>query len=145
MNVPVKIVALADRYIPQYKSEGASCADAVACLLDRMMILPETVMKVPLGFSIALPPGWELQIRSRSGHASKGILVANGIGTIDSDYRGQVTTLLYNSTNEPFIIEDGDRVAQVSIQPTPRILWERVHVLEPTARGEGGFGSTGNK
>lgn len=145
MNIPVKIIAVSDRYIPQYKTDGAACADAVACLQDRLMIPPKTVAKVPLGFSIALPLGWEMQIRSRSGHASKGIIVANGIGTIDSDYRGPVTTLLYNSTNESFFVEDGDRVAQVSIQPTPRIVWERAEFLEQTVRGDGGFGSTGNK
>lgn len=147
----VKIVAVDDRYIPKYKTEGAACADAFAFLPEdlgakRILLQPKTRVKVPLGFSIQLPPGWELQVRGRSGHADKsGIMVTNGIGTIDSDYRGPVTVLLYNSSDDPFVIEDGDRVAQVCIQPTYRIGWNRVEELDPTERGEGGFGSTGNK
>ena len=142
----VKIVPVHDRYIPTYKTEGAACADAVACLTERLLVPPKTRVKVPLGFAIQLPPGWELQVRGRSGHADKnGIMVTNGIGTIDSDYRGPVTVLLYNSSDDPFVIEDGDRVAQVCIQPTHRIAWNRVSELDPTERGEGGFGSTGNK
>jgi dUTP pyrophosphatase len=142
----VKIVPVSDRYVPKYKTDGSSCADVYACLPNSIFVRPKTRVKVPLGFAIQLPPGWELQIRGRSGHADKnGIMVTNGIGTIDSDYRGPVTVLLYNSSDEPFTIEDGDRVAQVCIQPTYRIIWDRVTELDPTERGEGGFGSTGTR
>jgi dUTP pyrophosphatase len=142
----VKIVAQEERYIPKYKTEGAACADAFACLKERILVQPRTRYKVPLGFAIQLPPGWELQVRGRSGHADKsGIMVTNGIGTIDSDYRGPVTVLIYNSSDTPFVIEDGDRIAQVCVQPTYQIAWEVATELDPTERGEGGFGSTGNK
>lgn len=153
-TVPVKIVAESDRYVPKYKTEGSACADAVACLpvdpqtgeKERILLMPKSRVKVPLGFKIQLPPGWELQIRGRSGHAdNSGIMMTNGIGTIDSDYRGGVTALLYNSSDDPWPIEDGDRVAQVCVMPTNRIGWEPVETLEETARGEGGFGSTGNR
>jgi len=142
----VKIVPHDDRYIPKYKTNGAACADAYARLPERVIIEPKQRMKVPLGFKIQLPEGWELQVRGRSGHAdNNGIMMTNGIGTIDSDYRGEVTALLYNSSEVPFPIEDGDRVAQVCIQPTYRIVWDRVKELDASDRGDGGFGSTGNK
>ena len=142
----VKIVPVGDRYVPKYKTDGAACADVYACLPERLLLQPKQRAKVPLGFKIQLPPGWELQVRARSGHAdNSGIMVTNGIGTIDSDYRGPVTVLLYNSSDECFVIEDGDRIAQVCIQPTYRILWNRVEELDSSERGEGGFGSTGNK
>ncbi len=149
MRVLVKIVPVAERYIPEYKTAGAACADAFACIVDSAIIMPGKILKVSLGFSIQLIEGWELQIRSRSGHASKGLLAANGmgndVGTIDSDYRGPVSVLLYNTTEDAIVIRDGDRIAQVSIQPTHRIVWETVNQLDATERGEGGFGSTGNK
>lgn len=144
--IDVKIVALTPRHVPKYKTDGASCADAYACLPERFMLPPKMRAKIPLGFKIQLPPGWELQVRGRSGHAdNSGIMVTNGIGTIDSDYRGPVTALLYNSSDTPFVIEDGDRVAQVCIQPTYRIEWQPVAELDPSERGEGGFGSTGTR
>lgn len=142
----VKIVPFHDRYMPQYKTEGAACADACAFLDSRYVLKPKERIKIPLGFKIQLPPGWELQVRGRSGLADNhGIMVTNGIGTIDSDYRGWVTILLYNSSDKPFPIEDGDRIAQVCVQPTTRILWDRTTELDTTERGEGGFGSTGSK
>lgn len=145
-NPEVKIVTLGDRYLPKYKTAGAACADVYARLDERVLIHPKQRLKVPLGFKIQLPPGWELQVRARSGNAdNSGIMMTNGIGTIDSDYRGEVTALLYNSSDDPFPIEDGDRIAQVCVQPTYQIGWNVVDKLEETERGEGGFGSTGHR
>ncbi len=146
MNPEVKIVTLGDRYLPKYKTAGAACADVYARLDERVLIHPKQRLKVPLGFKIQLPPGWELQVRARSGNADNcGIMMTNGIGTIDSDYRGEVTALLYNSSDDPFPIEDGDRIAQVCVQPTYQIAWDVVDKLDETERGEGGFGSTGHR
>lgn len=145
MKVRAKIVPVDPKYIPRYKSAGAACADLVACIPESLFLPPKKVTKIPLGIKVQVPPGWEMQVRSRSGLASLGLIMANGIGTIDSDYRGEVTVLLYNSTDQPYVVEDGDRVGQMSLQEVHPVEWDVVAELDPTERGEGGFGSTGVK
>lgn len=110
-----------------------------------MVVEPYSTKIVPTGIAIALPSGYEAQIRSRSGLASKGIIVANSPGTIDPGYRGEIKVILKNTTSEPFTIAHKDRIAQMVIAPYVGINLVRVASLENSARGEGGFGSTGVK
>jgi dUTP pyrophosphatase len=99
---------------------------------------------VPTGLAVALPPGHELQVRPRSGLALKhGLLVANSPGTVDEDYRGEIKVILLNAGTEPFRVERGMRLAQGVLAPVTRIRWQEVESLDETARGQGGFGSTG--
>jgi dUTP pyrophosphatase len=99
---------------------------------------------IKTGLFIALPPGFEAQVRPRSGLAAKkGITVLNSPGTVDADYRGEIGVILVNLSNEDFVIQDGERVAQLVIAKHERVIWQEVEVLDQTERGSGGFGSTG--
>lgn len=110
-----------------------------------MILGPGERTVVPTGFALELPNGYEAQIRARSGLSSRhGITIANGIGTIDSDYRGEVGVILINLGNEPFTIEHGMRVAQLAVVRCDQVTWEQVERLEESGRGEGGYGSTGH-
>lgn len=100
---------------------------------------------VPTGFALAVPQGFEAQVRSRSGLAVSGIVVANSPGTIDADYRGEVQIILANHTAQDFVVQQGDRIAQLVIAPVVTAQWEVVDELPPTVRGAGGFGSTGRQ
>ncbi|MCA9583023.1 MAG: dUTP diphosphatase, partial [Myxococcales bacterium] len=123
---------------------GAAGLDLSALLDAPMVIEPGGRAAVPTGLAMALPENHEGQVRPRSGLALKhGITVANAPGTIDEDYRGEVQVLLINLGQEPFTIESGDRIAQLVVQPIARVAVSEVDNLEDTARGEGGFGSTG--
>jgi dUTP pyrophosphatase len=126
---------------PHYATAGSACFDLRS--VEDCTILPGKVKAVSLGFAVSIPEGYEMQIRSRSGLASKGVMVANGIGTIDSDYRGEVKVLLFNSTEETIEISAGDRIAQGIVCPVLRTEFVRVASLVETERGKGGFGSTG--
>ena len=118
--------------------------DLRACLEEPVEILPGKRYLVPTGLAIELPQGYEAQIRARSGLAVKfGIGLVNGIGTIDSDYRGEIKVPLINWGEEPFRIENGDRIAQMVIAAYERAEWEITDSLEETERGAGGFGHTG--
>lgn len=140
----VKIKSMFDGKLPTYESAGAAGADCYA-RIDRMIILnPGKKATIPLGFAVEVPAGYEMQIRARSGNARKhGIGVVNGLGTIDSDYRGEVCTISVNLGDHDFVIEPGDRVAQAIIAPVVRAEWIEADELSATVRGEGGFGSTG--
>jgi dUTP pyrophosphatase len=108
------------------------------------LIAPGEIALIPCGFALAIPVGYEAQVRPRSGLATKhGITVINAPGTIDSDYRGEVKVALINQGKEPFSIERGTRIAQMLIAPVPRVRWQKVAELPPTSRGAGGFGHTG--
>lgn len=118
--------------------------DVSACLDEPVIIAPHERAIIPTGFVMALPPGYEAQIRARSGLAAKfGIAPANGIGTIDADYRGEVGVILLNTSTEPFTVEPGMRIAQMVITRYETIEWKEVDILDETTRGAGGFGSTG--
>jgi len=130
--------------IPQYKSSGSAGADIFACLEEPLNVKPGCTVLIPTGFCMAIPLGYEAQIRPRSGLAiDKNIGLLNSPGTIDSDYRGEVKIILTNFGNETFTIKDGDRIAQMVIAPVIKADFQIVDKLALTERGEGGFGHTG--
>ena len=128
--------------LPAYETEGAAGMDLRAA--EAMTLKPGARCLMPTGLSIALPQGFEAQVRPRSGLAVKhGVTVLNSPGTIDSDYRGEIKVPLINHGQEDFLIARGDRIAQMVIAPVTRIGWAEVEALDDTARGSGGFGSSG--
>jgi dUTP pyrophosphatase len=130
--------------LPQYMTEGSSGMDLFASLADEVTLVPGDRKLIPSGVSVAIPEGFEGQIRPRSGLAvQKGIGIVNGPGTIDADYRGEIAVLLINFGKEPFTIRNGDRIAQMVISPVTRVTLEEVEDLPPTLRQGGGFGHTG--
>lgn len=134
----------ADLPLPAYESGDAAGMDLRAAVDAPLTIAPWQRALVPTGIAIALPPGHEAQVRPRSGLAARhGVTVLNSPGTIDADYRGEVSVILVNLSAEPFEIRRGDRIAQMVIAPVARCAWREVETLEDTARGAGGFGSTG--
>jgi dUTP pyrophosphatase len=130
--------------LPQYMTEGSSGMDLFASLEKEVILEPGERRLIPTGISVAIPEGFEGQIRPRSGLAiQKGIGIVNGPGTIDSDYRGEIGVLLINFGNEAFTIRNGDRIAQMVISQVFQPILEEVDDLPPTRRQEGGFGHTG--
>ena len=130
--------------LPAYATAGAAGMDAVAAVAETIMLMPGERFPVPLGFCMAIPEGYEVQVRPRSGLAMKnGISVPNSPGTIDSDYRGEVKALLINLGSEPFSIERGMRICQLVPAAVTRATLAVVDTLDDTQRGAGGFGSTG--
>lgn len=146
-SVPVRVVVLPHAEglpLPAWQTEGSAGADVRAALPEPMDLAPGERRLVPTGLRLALPPGWELQVRPRSGLAAKhGVTVINSPGTIDADYRGELFVPLVNLGAEPFRIERGERVAQLVLAPVFHAAWQVVASLDDTARGTGGFGSTG--
>jgi len=129
---------------PRHASAGAAGLDLAAAIDAPIVLEPGARTAVPIGVAIELPPGHEGQVRPRSGLARRhGVTILNAPGTIDEDYRGELEVLLVNLGQEPFTIRPGDRVAQLVVAPVRRVSIERVEALSETARGEGGFGSTG--
>ncbi len=136
----------ADLPLPSYESAGAAGMDLRAALSEQMRLAPGARALVPTGLSIALPQGFEAQVRPRSGLALKqGVTCLNTPGTIDADYRGEVGVILINLGAEPFDIDHGDRIAQLVIAPVTQGTWVEVETLDETARGSGGFGSSGKR
>lgn len=130
--------------IPAYATEGSAGMDITAALLEPMFIEPGAIVLIPTGIAIALPQGFECQVRSRSGLAAKhGIFALNAPGTIDSDYRGEIKVILANSGKASYAIQPGERIAQLVIARYETVQWQLVNSLNETARGAGGFGSTG--
>jgi dUTP pyrophosphatase len=128
--------------LPAYATPGAAGMDVVAA--EDVTLAPGARHAVATGFAVAIPPGYEIQVRPRSGLALKhGISVPNTPGTIDCDYRGELKVILINHANEAFAIARGDRVAQLVLAPVTQAVWDEVAELDETARGAGGFGSTG--
>ena len=130
--------------IPEYKTLGSSGVDLEALIEKKIIIEPGKSKIIPTGLSIAIPSNLEVQIRPRSGLASKyNISVLNTPGTIDSDYRGEIKIILFNHGYEEFIVKNGDRIAQMILQPVLKFQFDEVDQLDDTIRGSGGFGSTG--
>jgi len=130
--------------LPAYMSALAAGADLCAAVREDLTLAPGARALVPTGFAIAVPAGFEAQIRPRSGLALKaGVTIPNAPGTIDADYRGPVGVILANLGGEPFVVRRGDRIAQMVIAPVSRGAFEEVDALPDSARGDGGFGSTG--
>lgn len=145
LSVPIQRLAHgADLPLPAYATADAAGLDLLAALDQSMMLGPLARALVPTGIAIALPQGFEAQVRPRSGLAAKhGITVLNSPGTIDADYRGEIKVILVNLSAETFEIEPGMRIAQMVIAPVTQIAWIERADLDGTARGAGGFGSTG--
>jgi len=132
--------------LPRYESEGAAGLDLVAAVDRPLNLAPGAVAMVPTGLAIALPPHFEAQIRPRSGLAAKhGVTVLNSPGTVDADYRGEIKVILINHGATALSVERGMRIAQMVVAPVTRIAWHESETLPDTARGSGGFGSTGVK
>ena len=145
--VPVRVMRLphnADLPLPAYATAGAAGFDLVAAVTAPLDLAPGARALVPTGLAIALPPGFELQIRPRSGLALKnGIVLPNSPGTIDEDYRGELQVIVMNAGQESFTVTRGMRVAQAVLAPVVRLVWQEAPSLDATTRGAGGFGSTG--
>ena len=140
----VKIVNKSGQPLPAYATELSAGMDLRADLKDPVMLEPLERILVPTGLFIALPAGFEAQVRPRSGLAAKyGVTVLNTPGTIDADYRGEIKVILVNLSHTPFRIVPGERIAQMVIARHERVEWEETESLDETARGAGGFGSTG--
>jgi dUTP pyrophosphatase len=140
----VAIINRSKHDLPRYATPQSAGLDLRANLSEPLTLAPLQRAMVPTGLHIALPAGYEAQVRPRSGLAAKhGITVLNSPGTIDADYRGEICVILVNLSNEPFTIEDGERVAQMVIARHEQAEWVDVDVLDETERGEGGFGHTG--
>ena len=131
---------------PKYKTDGSSGVDLSAFLEKKVVIKPNSSELIPTGLQVAIPEELEIQIRPRSGLAAKeSIGVLNSPGTIDSDYRGELKIILFNHSDKDFIINNGDRIAQMVLVPIVKMEFEEVDSLPNTVRGQGGFGSTGKK
>ena len=145
-KINCKIINKSNNPLPSYQSDGAAAVDLTAYLKEDKILKPLERVLIPTGIQIALPKGYEAQVRPRSGLAlKKGISVLNSPGTIDSDYRGDIGVILINLSNENFIIQNGDRIAQLIVTSYSQILWDEQDQLDETSRGQGGFGSTGLK
>lgn len=146
MTMKVQIINKSKHSLPQYATSSSAGMDLRANLDNPIVLKPLQRCLVPTGLYIALPEGFEAQIRPRSGLAlKKGITLLNTPGTIDADYRGEIGVIVINLSAEDFIIEDGERIAQMVIARYEQAEWQEVEVLEDTERGAGGFGHTGVK
>jgi dUTP diphosphatase len=148
-RISVKIFRVSEDFndlpLPSYMTEGSAGMDLCAAVQEPVVINPTASALVPTNLKIELPPGFEAQIRPRSGLAFRNkIILPNSPGTIDSDYRGEIKIIMMNLGREPFVVNRGDRIAQMVISEYKRIRWEESQSLGETARGEGGFGSTGS-
>ncbi|MBV9963612.1 MAG: dUTP diphosphatase [Parafilimonas sp.] len=143
-SIEINIINNSTNPLPVYETIGSSGMDLKANLEEPVKLEPMQRALIPTGLFIELPLGYEAQVRPRSGLAIKhGITCLNSPGTIDSDYRGEIKIILVNISNEPFIIQHGERIAQIIIQPVTKAIWQVVKVLSESKRGEGGFGHTG--
>lgn len=144
VNMTVKIINKSRHQLPSYETLMSAGMDLRANIDTPMVINPMERKLIPTGLFIALPEGYEAQVRPRSGLALRnGVTVLNSPGTIDADYRGEICVILVNLSTEPFEIKDGDRIAQMVIARHERVEWQMVDVLDSTERGAGGFGHTG--
>ncbi len=140
----IQIINTSRHPLPQYATSQSAGVDLRANLTEPIVLKPLQRCLVPTGLFLALPKGYEAQVRPRSGLAiKKGITVLNSPGTIDADYRGEINVILVNLSAEEFVIEDGERIAQMVIARHEQAEWEEVEVLDETERGAGGFGHTG--
>lgn len=144
MSLTIPITNLSGIPLPSYQTEHSAGMDLCASIDVPIVLQPLERRAISTGIAIALPPGYEAQVRARSGLALKyGITVANGIGTIDADYRGEVGVILINLSHEPFTVEPSMRIAQMVVAKHELIKWEPVASLDESSRGKGGYGSTG--
>lgn len=144
-KVNVKVVKLSnDIVLPKYETIGSAGMDVRANILEPLVLGPLERKLIPLGIKMEIPEGYEVQVRPRSGLALKhGIGMVNSIGTIDSDYRGEIGAILINLSKDEYTIQPGERIGQIVLNKISKIEWEIVETLEETERGTGGFGHTG--
>ncbi len=144
ITIPIRRIDGFSGDLPRYISPGSAGLDLTAFLPSPVTIEPMKRALIPTGISIAIPPGFEGQVRPRSGLALRdGVTLLNSPGTIDSDYRGQVQVIMINLGERPFVVRPGDRIAQMIIAPVATALWEETDELSGTDRGDGGFGHSG--
>ena len=142
----VRLPHAADLPLPSYATAGAAGMDLLAAVSEPLVVAPGARALVPTGLRLAIPPGHELQVRPRSGLAlRRGIVLPHSPGPIDDDYRGELQVIVLNAGAEPFTVERGMRIAQAVLAPVTRAAWREVEALPDSARGAGGFGSTGTK
>lgn len=140
----VKVINKSKHPLPQYETIASAGMDVRANIGQAITLAPLERSLVKTGLFVEIPIGYEIQVRPRSGLAfKKGITVLNSPGTIDADYRGEIGVLLVNLSSEPFVIEDGERIAQLVLASHEQASWQEVEILEDSDRGQGGFGSTG--
>ena len=140
----IQVINKSKHPLPAYATQWSAGMDIRANLSEPITLAPLQRCLIPTGLYISLPQGYEAQVRPRSGLAiKKGITVLNSPGTIDADYRGEICIVLVNLSNEEFIVEDGERVAQMVIAKHEQAVWQQVETLDDTERGTGGFGHTG--
>ena len=140
----VKVINKSKHPLPQYETIASAGMDVRANIVESITLSPLERTLVKTGLFVEIPIGYEIQVRPRSGLAfKKGITVLNSPGTIDADYRGEIGVLLVNLSSEPFVIEDGERIAQLVLASHEQARWQEVQILEDSDRGQGGFGSTG--
>ena len=140
----VKVVNKSRHQLPQYETPLSAGMDVRANLDEPVVLKPLARALIPTGLFVELPAGYEMQVRPRSGLAAKyGLTVLNAPGTVDADYRGEVKVILANLSNEEFVVNDGERIAQLVVARHEQVEWEAAEVLSDTTRGAGGFGSTG--
>lgn len=147
VRIPIqRLPGAGDLPAPAYATDGAAGMDLCAAVDGELVLEPGARRLVPTGFAIAIPAGFEGQVRARSGLALRhGLVLPNAPGTIDSDYRGELGVILWNAGGDPFVVRRGDRIAQLVIVPVARAQWHASEVLPETPRGEGGFGHTGRR
>jgi dUTP pyrophosphatase len=143
-KMEIKIINNSTNELPEYGTEHAAGMDLRANLTEEVVLKPLERKLIPTGLSIELPIGYEAQVRPRSGLAiKKGVTVLNSPGTIDADYRGEIMVIMINLSNEEFVIQHGERIAQMVVAAHEVVIWKVADVLQNTSRGEGGFGHTG--
>lgn len=143
-RIKVKIINRSHHELPAYETPGAAGMDVRAFLQEPIVLKPFERALIPTGLYMQLPQGFECQIRPRSGLALKhGITIANSPGTVDADFRGEIKVILLNLSNEPFTVNDGERICQMVIARYEHVGWEQVDRIDTTERGDGGFGHTG--
>ena len=140
----VKVVNKSNHRLPEYATAGSAGMDLKANILEPIQLKARSSVVIPTGIYVALPDGCEMQIRGRSGLAFKYDIVSH-LGTLDADYRGEIKVKLFNLSDNDFVINPGERIAQIVIARYEKIEWDEVAVLDETDRGEGGFGATGMK
>ena len=145
--VPITVFSHGEGMVlPAYATAGSAGCDLRAAIEASLLILPGGRARVPTGIAVAIPPGYEGQVRMRSGLAhDKGLALLNAPGTIDSDYRGEIKVIIANLGSEPVTLERGERIAQLIFAPVARARFEKVQELPSSSRGQGGFGSTGRE
>lgn len=142
----IKIINNSHHPLPQYSTVMSAGMDVRANLTEPITLQPLQRALIPTGLRIALPAGYECQLRPRSGLALKhGITLVNTPGTVDADYRGEIGVILINLSSEPYVVNDGERICQMVITTYTRVAWNAVDTLDETTRGEGGFGHTGKE